>query len=181
MAGLVFLGTGIAFALIGRILLIGAAFGVSVWWGLGVFLPFGPLLFRLSYPDLAPTSRYFRLAAMPCFLAFFWFQPTSLDQFRRLEFLKSAQSSAAPRSYGTEKRSDMEERRVANNEEFQRLAKWAEALRLKKRDLLHSDVKGNIAYDAELAQYEAALARATAEKQEVFSPSSGGSPNRHGD
>jgi hypothetical protein len=52
---------------------------------------------------------------------------------------------------------------------------------LKKRDLLHSDVKGNIAYDAELAQYEAALARATAEKQEVFSPGSGGSPNRHGD
>ena len=173
MAGLIFLGTGIAFALIGRILLISAAFGVSIWWGLGVFLPFGPLLFRLNYPDLAPTSRYFRLAAMPCFLAFFVFQPTSLDQLRRLEFLKSAHSPAAPNSYGTEKRrrSDVEERRVANNEEFQRLAKWAEALRLKKRDLLHSDVKGNIAYDAELAQYEAALAKATAERQAAFSPS----------
>ena len=171
VAGLIFLGTGIAFVLIGRILLIGAAFGVSVAWGLGVFLPFGPLLFRLSYPELAPTSRYFRLAAMPCFLAFFAFQPTRFSELRHLEFLKSAQSQAAPKAYATEKRqSDVEERRIANNQEFERLAKWADALRLKKRDLLHSDVKGNIAYEAELAQYEAALAKATADKQAVFSP-----------
>ncbi|HJT45915.1 MAG TPA: hypothetical protein VJ721_06535 [Chthoniobacterales bacterium] len=169
MAGLIFLGTGIAFVLIGRILLIGAAFGVSIGWGLGVFLPFGPLLFRLSYPELAPTSRYFRLAALPCFLAFFVLQPTGFDALRHGEFLKSAQSPAAPKAYATENRKlNVEERRIANNQEFERLAKWAETLRLKKRDLLHSDVKGNIAYDAELAQYEAALAKATAEKQAVF-------------
>lgn len=170
MAGLIFLGTAIALTLIGRFLLISAAFGVSVWWGLGVFLPFGPLLFRLSYPDVAPSSRYFRLAAMPCFLAFFVFQPTGLGELRRLEFLKSAQAPAAPKSYATEqpKQPSAQERRAANIQEFQRLAKWSETLRLKKRDLLHSDVQGNIAYDAELAQYETALARATAEKQAVF-------------
>jgi hypothetical protein len=65
--------------LIGRILLIRAAFGLSVWWGLGIFLPFGPLLFRLNYPDLAPLSKTFRLIALPCILAYFVLRPASLS------------------------------------------------------------------------------------------------------
>jgi hypothetical protein len=48
------------------------------------------------------------------------------------------------------------------------LIEWSEALRLKKRDLLHGDVQGNIAYNAEVAQYNAALAKATAEKNTIF-------------
>jgi hypothetical protein len=32
--------------------------------------------------------------------------------------------------------------------EMQHLAAWSRALRLKKRDLLHSDVEGNRAYNA---------------------------------
>ena len=171
MVALVFLCIGLICALIGRILLIGAAFGVSVWWGLGVFLPFGPLLFRLSYPDLAASSRYFRLAVLPCVLAYVYLQPNAFSTIRRREFLRSAQEPGAPANhYGLEKKSPsgLTERRAANNLEFQRLAEWSESLRLKKRDLLHSDVQGNIAYNAEVAQYNAALAKANAEKDAVF-------------
>lgn len=171
MVALVFLCIGLICALIGRILLIGAAFGVSVWWGLGVFLPFGPLLFRLSYPELAPLSRYFRLAVLPCVLGYVYLQPNAFSTIRRGEFLKSAQGPAAPSDhYALEKSAptSVTEKRAANNREFQRLAEWSEALRLKKRDLLHSDVQGNIAYNAEVAQYNAALAKANADKNALF-------------
>jgi hypothetical protein len=171
VAGLIFLGIGVVCALIGRILLIGAAFGVSAWWGLGVFLPFGPLLFRLNHPDVAPISRYFRLAVFPCLLAYFLLQPGGFSKLHRHEALKSAQSPAAPANhYGLEKvtGSMLEQRRTANNREFQRLAEWSEALHLKKRDILHSDAHGNIAYQAELMQYNAALAKATAEKNALW-------------
>ena len=172
MAGLVFLAIGVVCSLIGRILLVGAAFAVSAWWGLGVFLPFGPLLFRLSYPDAAPTSRYFRLAAFPCFLAFFVFQPDVLSKLRQGELLKSAQTPAAPTNSYALEQIDLEKRLVANERDFQRLDAWSIKLRLQKRDLLRSDVKGNIAYNAERAQYEAELAKATAEKNALFSPHS---------
>jgi len=171
VAAYVFLGVGLVCALIGRILLIGAAFSVSVWWGLGVFLPFGPLLFRLNYPDVAPMSRYFRLEVLPCVLAYFLLQPTGLAKLHRHQVFKSAQASAAPSNhYALEQIAQplLEERRAANEREFQRLAAWKEALRLKKRDLLHSDVQGNIAYEAEFAQYNAALAKATEEKKSLF-------------
>jgi hypothetical protein len=171
VAAYVFLGIGLVCALIGRILLIGGAFGVSVWWGLGVFLPFGPMLFRLSHPDVAPSSRYFRLAVLPCVLAYFFLQPSGFSKMHRRGVLKSAQASAAPANhYALEQIAQplVEERRAANEREFQRLNAWSEALRLKKRDLLHSDVQGNIAYQAEVAQYNAALEKATAEKKALF-------------
>lgn len=157
--------------LIGRILLIGAAFSVSVWWGIGVFLPFGPLLFRLSYPTLAPTSRYFRLASLPCLLAYFVLQPNGVSELRRLEVLKSSKEAAAPTEHYAMQslaQPTAEQRRDENQREFQRLNAWSQSLRLKKRDLLHSDVQGNVAYEAELGQYEAALAKATAEKKTLF-------------
>jgi hypothetical protein len=171
VAGLIFLGIGLVCALIGRILLIGAAFSISVWWGLGVFLPFGPLLFRLSHPDVAPMSRYFRLAVLPCVLAYFLLQPTGFAKLHRHQVLKSAQAAAAPSNhYALEQIAQplLEERRAANEREFQRLNAWSEALRLKKRDLLHSDVQGNIAYEAELAQYNATLAKATEDRKALF-------------
>ena len=37
-------------------------------------------------------------------------------------------------------------------------------MRLQKRDLLHSDAEGNLVYNIELAQYNAALEKANAEK-----------------
>ena len=171
MAAYVFLGLGLVCALIGRILLIGGAFSVSVWWGLGVFLPFGPMLFRLNHPDVAPSSRYFRLAVLPCLLAYFLLQPSGFSKLHRGEILKSAQTSAAPANhYAFEKvpPSKLQQQRTENDREFQRLAEWREALRLKKRDILRSDVQGNVAYEAELAQYNAALAKATAEKNALW-------------
>jgi len=169
VAGYIFLIIGGLCAIIGRILLISAAFGVSVWWGLGVFLPFGPLLFRLNYPDAAPLSFKFRLAVLPCFFMFFLLEPSGLSTLHGSDIFKSAHAPAAPANhYATEKAPSLEQQCVANTREFERLKAWSEALRLKKRDLLHSDVQGNLAYDAELAQYESALAKATADKQTLF-------------
>ena len=159
--------------LIGRILLIGAAFGVSVWWGLGIFLPFGPLLFRLSYPDLAPVSRTFRLVALPCILGYFVLRPASLSGSHFDQFFKHKEVPSAPANhYGLEKIAiaapSLDERRAVNAKELERLTARSEALRFKKRDLLHSDVQGNIAYNAEVAEYNAALAKATAEKNSLW-------------
>jgi len=159
--------------LIGRILLMGAAFGVSVWWGLGIFLPFGPLLFRLSYPDLAPLSRTFRLVALPCILAYFVLRPAPLSGSHFDQFFKHKEVPSAPANhYGLEKIAiaapSLNERRAVNVTELERLTAWSEALRLKKRDLLHSDVQGNIAYNAEVAEYNTALAKATAEKNSLW-------------
>ncbi|HEV3393490.1 MAG TPA: hypothetical protein VG103_08295 [Chthoniobacterales bacterium] len=172
MVSFVFLAVGIICILIGRILLIRAAFGVSVGWGLGIFLPFGPMLFRISYPDLAPWSRTFRLIALPCILAYFVFRPgpPNYDKF----FKQKSVPSAPADHYGLEKISkvvaapNLEKRREANEKEFARLAAWSQSLKLKKRDLLNSDVQGNVFYEGELSQYNEALAKATAEKQVLF-------------
>ena len=58
----------------------------------------------------------------------------------------------------------LEERRAANAKELERLSKVGEELRLRKRDLLHSDVQGNRTYVVDLALYNQELAKATAEK-----------------
>jgi hypothetical protein len=176
VASLVFLALGLLCSLIGRILLIRAAFGVSVWWGLGIFLPFGPLFFRLSYPDLAPLSRTFRLIALPCILAYFVLRPGPLSGSNFDKFFKNKSdkpvASAPANHYGIEKilrRTSLEESRVANNREFERLKTWEAALRLKKRDLLHSDVEGNKAYNAEVVEYNAALTKATTDQKALWS------------
>ena len=131
MVSLVFLGIGLVCILIGRILLIGAAFGVSVWWGLGIFMPFGPLLFRLSYPELAPLSRTFRLIALPCILAYFVFRPGAPDYnklFKGNSILSDRKTvpSAPANHYAMEKISQkivapsLQGRREANANELQR-------------------------------------------------------------
>jgi hypothetical protein len=179
--GFVFLIIGLICAVISRILLLIAALDVSVWWALGVFLPFGPLLFRLSYPDLAQSSRIFRLAMLPCFAFFLILGPGPLykHHVNKTRLATVHPFSYGLESHGSEKKSagssaqavqlapNLQERRAANVRELQRLAAWNEALRIKKRDLLHSDVQGNRSYEAELAQYNAALEKATAEKNAV--------------
>src|SRR5256885_16061256 len=99
VAALIFLAIGLVCIFVGRILLIGAAFGVSVWWGLGIFLPFGPFLFRLSYPDLAPLSRTFRLIALPCFLAYFALRPGPLSASTLDQFFKQKEVPSAPANH----------------------------------------------------------------------------------
>ena len=175
MAALIFLALGIVLIFIGRILLIGAAFGVSVWWGLGIFLPFGPLLFRMQYPDLAPMSRTFRLFALPCILAYFVLRPGPLSGSHYDQFFKQKQVPAAPANhYGLEKVSktiaapSLEQRRIDNAKEMERLTAWAEQLQVRKRDLLRSDAEGNRAFNAEVAEYNAALAKAVAEQHSIW-------------
>src|SRR5881392_3310696 len=75
MAALGFLILAIVCSLISRILLVKAAFGINWKWGIGVFVPFGPLAFRLSYPDEARSSRIFRLATLPCFFLYVMLSP----------------------------------------------------------------------------------------------------------
>ena len=175
MAALIFLALGLVCILIGRVLLIRAAFGVSVWWGLGIFLPFGPLVFRLSYPDLAPLSRTFRLIALPCILAYFVLRPGPMSGAHFDQFFKHKEVPSAPANhYGLEKISkaiaapSLDSRRAINTTELERLTAWSQTLRLKKRDLLHSDVQGNLAYNAEVVEYNVAVTKATAEKNALW-------------
>ncbi len=129
------------------------------------------MLFRISYPDLAPWSRTFRLIALPCILAYFVIRPGAPDYDK---FFKQKPVPSAPANhYALEKvskvmASSVEKRREANEKEFARLAAWNRTLKLKKRDLLNSDVQGNVFYEGELAQYNEALAKANAEKQVIF-------------
>lgn len=174
---LVFLGLALVCALISRILLFIAAIKISVGWALGIFLPFGPLFFRLNYPYEARSSMAFRLATLPCFGAYL-----IIGQGPMLSFALQHPPKPAPRSlyaYALEKTAaspikhaiatvNMEELRAANTQEFQRLHKWSETLRLRKRDLLHSDTEGNRLYGIDLAQYNAALARATIERDALW-------------
>ena len=174
MVALIFLAVGLLLILVGRILLIGAAFGVSVWWGLGIFLPFGPLLFRLNYPDLAPLSRTFRLFALPCILAYFVLRPGPLSGSHYDRFSKKGVPAAPANHYALERNSkpsptpSLDERRIANSKEIERLTAWAEKLQTKKRDLLRSDVDGTKAFNAEVAEYNEALAKAKAEQSAVW-------------
>ena len=61
----------------------------------------------------------------------------------------------------------IEERKAANAREFQRLALKEKELKVRKRDLLKSDVAGNAAYNTDLADYNSALANANKEKAEL--------------
>jgi hypothetical protein len=56
------------------------------------------------------------------------------------------------------------ERRTANATELERLRGIEAELKLRKRDLLHSDTEGNRVYAIDLASYNEALAKATTEK-----------------
>jgi hypothetical protein len=178
MAALVCLGIGIVCALVARVLLIAAAFSINIWWGLGVLMPFGPLVFRFSYPEAAAKSRIFGLLTLPFFLGFVTLGPGFNKDALRQSYYSDKLNHLPTTQYATEKSNffgffskpkptpqptpSIEERRVANGEELAHLAAWNEKLRLTKRDLLRSDEAGNRRYSAELAEYNAALAAANA-------------------
>jgi hypothetical protein len=171
-------------ALIGRVLLVMAAWQISVAWAIGVFLPFGPVLFRFNYPDEAQRSRMFRLATLPCFFLYILLGPG--PDFRH-HLTRATNISVQPTGYATEKphfwskqaaktsgptvelTPSIEDRRLSNTQVLEKLRNWEAALRLKKRDLLHSDTAGNQAYSLELEQYKAALEIATAERAALLS------------
>jgi hypothetical protein len=168
----IFFFAGLLCAIIYRILLVVAAFRISLGWGLGIFLPFGPFFFRLSYPDEAARSMAFRLGTMLCFGFSVLLGPKA--SYKHPTFTPTQLLSSQPKGYALEKSPsastkvapilNREERRTANTRERERLRTWDAVLRLRKRDLLRSDVQGNINYNEELAQYNAALAKATTEE-----------------
>jgi len=174
----VFLGLAILCALISRILLVTAAIKISAGWGFGVFLPFGPLFFRLNYPEEARNSYLFRVATLLCIFAFVISQPGM-----KLHMPKIHPTAASPRlpkqaiGYAMEKPGTkvagaltpaptpaLAERRAANTTELERLRGVEAELKLRKRDLLHSDTEGNRVYAIDLAAYNEALTKATADK-----------------
>ena len=178
MAALAFLIIGLGCALISRVLLLVAAFRISIVWGVGVFLPFGPFFFRMNYPEEAHRSRMLGIATLPCFFLYILLGPGPAYKH---QILKTTRISLLPVSYSLEKSKtpgqsgaqpastpSLEVRRASSTRQFEHLRAWAEALRLKKRDLLHSDTDGNIAYAAELAQYNAAMEKAKAERAQLW-------------
>ena len=178
MVALACLTIAVICALISRVLLLIAALDISVWWALGVFLPFGPMFFRLSYPEAARSSQIFRLATLACILFYVVLGPAAL--IRPSYKAVAAKPVETKRGYGSEllhrigqmkiwpEKIDpqtLDTRRAANDQEFERLNKWSEALREQKRDLLQSDVEGNKAYNIDLEEYKRAVAAANAEKR----------------
>ena len=180
MVSLVFLGLAIGCALTSRILLVTAAIKISAGWAFGVFLPFGPLFFRLNYPEEARNPYLFRVATLLCVFGFVISEPRM-----RLHMPKIHPTATSPRlskqtvGYAMEKPGTskkvistptpaatpmLAERRAANATELERLCGVEAELKLRKRDLLHSDTEGNRIYAIDLAAYNDALAKATAEK-----------------
>ena len=186
MAALGFLIIGLICAIISRVLLFMAALKISAGWAFGVLVPFGPMLFRFNYPEEAYRSRLFRLATLPCLFLYFVLgsgpgsfrhsrielkhgldQPLHYSMEKKIPVAKRTPGGPGPQvelSPGP----SLDERRVANTREFERLRAWDEALRLRKRDLLHSDVAGNSAYNSELEQYKVALEKANAERSAIW-------------
>ena len=188
MAALAFLFIGLLCAVISRVLLFTAALKISGWWAVGVFVPFGPLVFRLKYPNESRRSFMFRLATLPCLFLYFVLGSGPLSHaYPRPHLAPKPAVVAKPVSYALEKpvalkkkktasgepqvelTPNVDERRAINLRELEELRSWGETLRLRKRDLLRSDLEGNIVYDAELKQYNAALEKATVERTALWS------------
>ena len=166
MLSLVVLGFALAFALISRVLLFIDALSISRGWAFGVLLPFGPLFFRLNYPDEARRSMLFRYLTLICAGLFFVMGPgPAIRKLKRQKVEDSANQRLRPGDnvYGIEK-ATLAQRRAANDLELQRMQQWSEELRLRKRDLLRSDVQGNRAYAIEHSLYDESLAKVMAER-----------------
>jgi hypothetical protein len=186
VAALAFLIIGLVCAIVSRVLLFMAALRISAGWAFGLVIPFGPTLFRINYPDEAHRSRLFRLATLPCFFLYFVLgsgpgsfrhsrvelkhgldQPVHYSMEKKVAGAKKTSSAPGPQvelSPGP----SLDERRIANTHQFERLRAWNDALRLRKRDLLHSDAAGNLAYNNELEQYKSALEKANAERSGLW-------------
>lgn len=177
MIGWVCLGAGVVCALIARGLLFTAAFSISIWWAAGVLLPFGPLFFRLSYPEKAARARIFSRISVPCYLAFMVIGPgfSAIPSFHKKTLNADLAQTSKPVGFAMETpigpeaappipNITLEQRRAANEAEFARLRDWGERLGVTKRNLLASDTEGGRRFNEEATQFNAALAAAHAEK-----------------
>ena len=163
--------------LIARILLITSAFGISKKWGLGVLLPFGPMFFRIKYPDEVRRARAFQLATLPCIFIYVIISPELIPSTQvgltrigppgqQKYALVAGGHTFSFGGYASEpvSKKSLTERRQANVAEFERLRLWSEKLRLRKRDLLNVDEAGALAYNQDATDYNTALDKANAEK-----------------
>jgi hypothetical protein len=83
----VFLVAALLCSLVGRLMLVRAAWKISVGWGLTVLaVPFGPFFFRLNHKELAQAGGYWRLATVPLIACFFL--AGGSDSFSELDDLK---------------------------------------------------------------------------------------------
>ena len=189
MPPVVFLLLAVLCSLISRCLLIKAAWSVSVRWGIGIFLPFGPYFFRRQFPEDVHRARMFQLAAIPLVFAYVLLSPELIPD-TRVAFVRvgppgqeklalslgghlfgggGATTSGTIPSQPQQPTVSPEERRLSHQREMKRLAEWSEALRIRRRDLLKSDVEGARAYDRDAIAYNAALAKANEESMALGS------------
>jgi len=148
------------------------------------FLPFGPLFFRLNYPEQARDSYLFRIGTLLCIFGFVVMRPGwSLSTHNGHRTTSFPQRPNQPVGYAMEKPAPpkktspavavptltLDERRATNAKELERLQGMEEQLKLRRRDLLHSDTEGNRLYAIDLASYNDALAKATTEKNALAS------------
>jgi hypothetical protein len=174
---LVFLSLAVLCGLIARILLVTSAFGISKKWGFGVLLPFGPMFFRIKYPDEVRRARAFQLATLPCIFIYVIISPELIPSTQvgltrigppgqQKYALVAGGRTFSFGGYASEpvSKKSLTERPQANVDEFERLRIWSEKLRLRKRDLLNSDEEGALAYNRDASDYNVALDKANAEK-----------------
>jgi hypothetical protein len=223
-----FLAAALLCSFIGRALLVKAAFGVSAGWGFTVlFVPFGPLFFRMQYRELAYPTRYWRMATGPLLLLFFvdggtstsvstltelkslW-KPASTTEAGDTHFhlpklvpvatnpgqpaatptpgptpvstpaVAAAASTPAPAPTPSKAVAasaaampaaprilNPAERLEANRREFERLADWYDRLKHERGYLRKGDTEAVVAFNTEVAQYEAALQLAKTEEAEL--------------
>ena len=142
-----------------------------------MFLPFSPLLFRLSHPEAARSSYIFRIGTLGCIFLYFVFGADTITRAK----LPLGHPKPAVQAYASEEAAEvvrtkpetsrpidnrpLAERRAANEREFERVQKWYDSLRTRQRDLLRSDTTGIEAYNLDRQEYETALSAANAEKQ----------------
>ncbi len=171
MLAIIILFAGFACAMISRILVLTAAFGVSTGWGLTVLLvPFGPLFFRWSYPDLCLRARPFRIATLVCFVAggaglgsspldmirskvkspFSGFVTSSNAETEAKDSVIAAPATPAPAVAAATAKG-------GGPEDFAKLQDWYAQLNVKRKNLLKADKAGLEAFNAEAAQYQAAM------------------------
>jgi hypothetical protein len=174
---------GLLCGVVSRILLTTAAFRISLWWGVGVFLPFGPLFFRLSYPVEAANSRIFRLATLACIFFFVAFGGIKPGFYPHKMSGRHQPVTRSPPGYASERpvpitpmaistpmvrlTPSLNERYAANARQLEQLRVWGEQLRLRKKDLRPDDAEGNRVYAIDFSMYNDALARATAERNSL--------------
>jgi hypothetical protein len=115
----------------------------------------------LLYAALVLEGGFLCLRYNPDVLAYYKRRVPKPRPPKETEPVGYALEKVAPKPAATPSR---DERLAANATEFERLRRWQEELRLRKRDLLYSDVEGNRQYVVDLALYNQALAKATEER-----------------